>query len=104
MNILDSASEILIYLFSKRINFVQSFHDYFEKHTDVAVDDKKKIINLYGCELRHHFFFTYLLDRYCPEIKGDAYYYTCIGLSNIFFVKEFTVEDSVTWINEILKK
>lgn len=100
MNIFETSKAVLMRLVVDDIPFALVLRQTFKK-TDADPQTKSNVTALVGCELRHHFIFDNLINRFIGEnVEFEKTIYLRFYLSNHLFLRRFADSE----ILELAKK
>ena len=103
MNEIEISKEILIKIVVQKIPFNLAIRNSF-KNYKLEPKTKGNVSALIGCELRHHFLFDNLIERYFDEVEFEKTIYLRFLLSNQLFLHRFSNLDIYTKVVEELPR
>ena len=103
MNIFELSKSILLKLVIEDVPFAVALKNAFKKNNIDAVE-KSNVAALVGCELRHHYIFDNLINRFFEGEEFEKTIYLRFALANGLFLKRFPEKDLVALAEQDLDK
>ena len=103
MNIFETSKTILLKLVNEDVPFSIALKNTFKKNNSDAVE-KSNVAALVGCELRHHYIFDNLINRFFEGEEFEKTIYLRFALANGLFLKRFPEKDLVALAEQDLDK
>lgn len=103
MNIFELSKSILLKLVIEDVPFAVALKNAFKKNNIDAVE-KSNVAALVGCELRHHYIFDNLINRFFEGEEFEKTIYLRFALANGLFLKRFPEKDLVALAEQYLDK
>lgn len=94
MNIFETSKSILLKLVLEDVPFAIALKNAFKKN-NIDVVEKSNVAALVGCELRHHFIFDNLINRFFGDIEFEKTVYLRFALANGLFLRRFPEQEIV---------
>ena len=103
MKEIEIAKVILLKLVVEEVPFTIALKNTFKKY---AVDNLQRanISALVGCELRHHYLFDNLLERFFDSLEFEKTVYLRFALANHLFLKRYAEEKILPFVYQDLEK
>ena len=103
MNIFELSKSILLKLVIEDVPFAVALKNAFKKNNIDAVE-KSNVAALVGCELRHHYIFDNLINRFFEGEEFEKTIYLRFALANGLFLKRFPEKELVALAEQDLDK
>lgn len=103
MNIFETSKTVLLKLVNEDVPFTIALKNTFKKNNSDAVE-KSNVAALVGCELRHHYIFDNLINRFFEGEEFEKTIYLRFALANGLFLKRFPEKDLVALAEQDLDK
>lgn len=103
MNIFETSKTVLLKLVNEDVPFTIALKNTFKKNNFDAVE-KSNVAALVGCELRHHYIFDNLINRFFEGVEFEKTVYLRFTLANGLFLKRFPEKELVTLAEQDLDK
>lgn len=103
MNIFETSKAVLLKLVNEDVPFTIALKNTFKKNNSDAVE-KSNVAALVGCELRHHYIFDNLINRFFEGEEFEKTIYLRFALANGLFLKRFPEKDLVALAEQDLDK
>ena len=103
MNIFETSKTVLLKLVNEDVPFSIALKNTFKKNNSDAVE-KSNVAALVGCELRHHYIFDNLINRFFEGVEFEKTIYLRFTLANGLFLKRFPEKDLVALAEQDLDK
>lgn len=103
MNIFEIAKTILIKLVVEEVPFALALKNEFKK-SKLDSTQKGDVAALVGCELRHHYIFDNLVNRFFEGVEFEKTVYLRFALANGLFLKRFPEKEMVALAETDLEK
>ena len=103
MNIFETSKTVLLKLVNEDVPFTIALKNTFKKNNFDAVE-KSNVAALVGCELRHHYIFDNLINRFFEGVEFEKTVYLRFTLANGLFLKRFPEKELVALAEQDLDK
>ncbi len=103
MNIFETSKTVLLKLVNEDVPFTIALKNTFKKNNFDAVE-KSNVAALVGCELRHHYIFDNLINRFFEGVEFEKTVYLRFSLANGLFLKRFPEKELVALAEQDLDK
>lgn len=103
MNIFETSKTVLLKLVNEDVPFTIALKNTFKKNNSDAVE-KSNVAALVGCELRHHYIFDNLINRFFEGVEFEKTIYLRFTLANGLFLKRFPEKELVSLAEQDLDK
>ena len=103
MNIFETSKSILIKLVNEDVPFALALKNAFKKN-NADPDFKSNVAALVGCELRHHYIFNNLVDRYFEDVEFEKTVYLRFLLANGLFLRRFSDAEVLAYAEKDLPR
>lgn len=103
MNIFELSKSILLKLVIEDVPFAVALKNTFKKNNIDAVE-KSNVAALVGCELRHHYIFDNLINRFFEGEEFEKTIYLRFALANGLFLKRFSEKELIALAEQDLDK
>lgn len=103
MNIFETSKTVLLKLVNEDVPFTIALKNTFKKNNSDAVE-KSNVAALVGCELRHHYIFDNLINRFFEGVEFEKTIYLRFTLANGLFLKRFPEKELVALAEQDLDK
>jgi len=103
MNIFETSKTVLLKLVNEDVPFTIALKNTFKKNNSDAIE-KSNVAALVGCELRHHYIFDNLINRFFEGVEFEKTIYLRFTLANGLFLKRFPEKDLVALAEQDLDK
>lgn len=103
MNIFETSKTVLLKLVNEDVPFTIALKNTFKKNNSDAIE-KSNVAALVGCELRHHYIFDNLINRFFEGEEFEKTIYLRFALANGLFLKRFPEKDLVALAEQDLDK
>ena len=103
MNIFETSKTVLLKLVNEDVPFTIALKNTFKKNNFDAVE-KSNVAALVGCELRHHYIFDNLINRFFEGVEFEKTVYLRFTLANGLFLKRFPEKELVSLTEQDLDK
>lgn len=103
MNIFETSKTVLLKLVNEDVPFTIALKNTFKKNNSDAVE-KSNVAALVGCELRHHYIFDNLINRFFESVEFEKTIYLRFALANGLFLKRFPEKELVALAEQDLDK
>lgn len=94
MNIFELSKSILLKVVLNDYPFSLALKNTFKKNNVDSVS-KSNVSALIGCELRHHYIFDNLIERFFGEVEFEKTVYLRFALANELFLKRFAEKEII---------
>ena len=103
MNVFETSKSILLKLVNEDVPFALALKNTFKKNnTDPAI--KSNVAALVGCELRHHYIFNNLIERFFEGVEFEKTVYLRFLLANGLFLRRFSDSELLAYAEKDLDK
>lgn len=103
MNIFETSKTVLLKLVNEDVPFTIALKNTFKKNNSDAIE-KSNVAALVGCELRHHYIFDNLINRFFEGVEFEKTIYLRFTLANGLFLKRFPEKELVSLAEQDLDK
>ncbi len=103
MNIFETSKTVLLKLVNEDVPFTIALKNTFKKNNSDAVE-KSNVAALVGCELRHHYIFDNLINRFFEGVEFEKTVYLRFALANGLFLKRFSEKELIALAEQDLDK
>ena len=103
MNEFEVSKIILLKLVESEMPFTIALRSTFKK-VNVSNEQRTNITALVGCELRHHYLFDNLIERYFDVLEFEKTVYLRFALANQLFLKRFDANKILALAEQDLDK
>ena len=103
MNIFETSKTVLLKLVNEDVPFTIALKNAFKKNNSDAIE-KSNVAALVGCELRHHYIFDNLINRFFEGVEFEKTVYLRFALANGLFLKRFPEKELVALAEQDLDK
>ena len=103
MNVFETSKTVLLKLVNEDVPFTIALKNTFKKNNFDAVE-KSNVAALVGCELRHHYIFDNLINRFFEGVEFEKTVYLRFTLANGLFLKRFPEKELVALAEQDLDK
>jgi len=103
MNIFETSKTVLLKLVNEDVPFTIALKNTFKKNNSDAIE-KSNVAALVGCELRHHYIFDNLINRFFEGVEFEKTIYLRFTLANGLFLKRFPEKELVALAEQDLDK
>ena len=103
MNVFETSKTVLLKLVNEDVPFTIALKNTFKKNNFDAVE-KSNVAALVGCELRHHYIFDNLINRFFEGVEFEKTVYLRFSLANGLFLKRFPEKELVALAEQDLDK
>lgn len=103
MNVFETSKAVLLKLVNEDVPFTIALKNTFKKNNSDAIE-KSNVAALVGCELRHHYIFDNLINRFFEGVEFEETVYLRFALANGLFLKRFPEKELVALAEQDLDK
>jgi len=103
MNIFETSKTVLLKLVNEDVPFTIALKNTFKKNNSDSVE-KSNVAALVGCELRHHYIFDNLINRFFEGVEFEKTVYLRFALANGLFLKRFSEKELIALSEQDLDK
>ena len=103
MNIFETSKTVLLKLVNEDVPFTIALKNTFKKNNSDTIE-KSNVAALVGCELRHHYIFDNLINRFFEGVEFEKTVYLRFALANGLFLKRFPEKELVALAEQDLDK
>ena len=103
MNIFETSKTVLLKLVNEDVPFTIALKNTFKKNNSDTIE-KSNVAALVGCELRHHYIFDNLINRFFEGVEFEKTVYLRFTLANGLFLKRFPEKELVSLTEQDLDK
>lgn len=103
MNIFETSKTVLLKLVNEDVPFTIALKNTFKRNNSDAVE-KSNVAALVGCELRHHYIFDNLINRFFEGVEFEKTVYLRFALANGLFLKRFSEKELIALAEQDLDK
>ena len=103
MKVFELSKSILIKLVNEDVPFALALKNTFKKNNADSLT-KSNVAALVGCELRHHYIFDNLIQRFFENVEFEKTVYLRFALANGLFLKRFPEKEIIALAESDLDK